>query len=200
MRWTMRERWVLVKSLAARYQKSGKKEKSQLLEEFIEMTGYNRVYGAYLLRQEGRQIRLSPKVVAVADVRPRRPRQRARKYDAEVGEALKQIWQILDYLCGKRLVAILPEVVPLLEKCGELKLSRQTRQRLLEISAATIDRLLAAERRKLQLRGRSGTKPGTLLKSQIPLKRFGAWREDEPGFLEVDLVEHEGGRAREDYL
>ena len=75
MRWTMRERWVLVKSLAARYQKSGKKEKSQLLEEFIEMTGYNRVYGAYLLGQEGREIRLSPK--AVADVRPRRPRQRA---------------------------------------------------------------------------------------------------------------------------
>ena len=61
MRWTMRERWVLVKSLAARYQKSGKKEKSQLLEEFIEMTGYNRVYGAYLLGQEGREIRLSPK-------------------------------------------------------------------------------------------------------------------------------------------
>ncbi len=79
MRWTMRERWVLGKSLAARYQKSGKKEKSQLLKEFIEMTGYNRVYGAYLLGQEGREIRLSPKVVAVAvaDVRPRRPRQRA---------------------------------------------------------------------------------------------------------------------------
>ena len=66
MRWTMRERWVLGKSLAARYQKSGKKEKSQLLKEFIEMTGYNRVYGAYLLGQEGREIRLSPKVVAVA--------------------------------------------------------------------------------------------------------------------------------------
>ena len=71
---------------------------------------------------------------------------------------------------------------------------------LVEISAATIDRLLAPERMKLQLRGRSGTKPGTLLKSQIPLKRFGAWREDESGFLEVDLVAHEGGRARGDYL
>ena len=77
---------------AARYQKSGKKEKSQLLEEFIEMTGYNRVYGAYLLRQEGREIRLNPKVVAVADVRPRRPRQRARKYDAEVAQALTRLF------------------------------------------------------------------------------------------------------------
>ncbi len=200
MRWTMRERWVLVKSLASRYQKSRKKEKSRLLEEFTKLTGYNRVYGAYLLRQQGRRIRLGPKVVAVADVRQRVAPQRTRKYDAEVGEALKQIWQILDYLCGKRLVAILPEVVPLLEKHGELELGQQTRQRLLEISAATIDRLLAPERQKLQLRGRSGTKPGTLLKSQIPLKRFGAWREDEPGFLEVDLVGHEGGRARGDYL
>ena len=102
--------------------------------------------------------------------------------------ATKMIWKILDYLCGKRLVAILPEVVPILERHGELKVDASRRERLIQISAATIDRLLASERRKHQLKGRSGTKPGTLLNHQIPIKRFADWQKDRPGFVEVDLV------------
>ena len=125
--------------------------------------------------------------------------QRARKYDQKVVEALKIIWKILDYLCGQRLAAILPEVVPILQRDGELKVDASTRERLIQISAATIDRLLAPERRKQQLKGRSGTKPGTLLKHQIPIKRFADWQEDRPGFVEVDLVGHEGGQGRGDY-
>ena len=142
---------------------------------------------------------LSPKVVAVGDIRKKAGGQRARKYDQKVVVALKIIWEILDYLCGKRLVAILPEVVPILERHGELKVDASTRERLIQISAATIDRLLAPERRKHQLKGRSGTKPGTLLKHQIPIKRFADWQEDRPGFVEVDLVGHEGGIGRGDY-
>ena len=110
---------------------------------------------------------VEPKVVAVGDIRKKAGGQRARKYDQKVVVALKIIWEILDYLCGKRLVAILPEVVPILERHGELKVDASTRERLIQISAATIDRLLAPERRKHQLKGRSGTKPGTLLKHQI---------------------------------
>ena len=199
MRLTMAERRVLIKSFAPRYRKKGKKVKGEELTEFTQMTGYNRCYGAYLLRLQGRCVWLSPKVVALGDVGKKAGGQRARKYDQKVVEALKMIWKILDYVCGKRLVAILPEVVPILERHGELKVDANTRERLIQISAATIDRLLEPERRKHQLKGRSGTKPGTLLKHQIPIKRFADWQEDRPGFVEVDLVGHEGGQGRGDY-
>lgn len=72
----------------------------------------------------------------------------------------------MDYICGKRLQPILPELVTVLERHNEFRCDRETRAKLLRISAATIDRLLKPERRKHELRGRSGTKPGTLLKSK----------------------------------
>ena len=139
------------------------------------------------------------KLVVVVDIGKRVRYQRARKYDQKVLKTLKMIWKILDYLCGKRLVAILPELAPISERHGELKVDANTRERLIQISAATIDRLLEPERRKHRLKGRCGTKPGTLLKHQIPIKRFADWQEDRPGFLEVDLVGHEGGQGRGDY-
>ncbi len=110
MRLTMAEKRVLIKSFAPRYRKKGKKVKGEVLTEFTQMTGYNRCYGAYLLRHQGKRIRLSPKLVAVGDIGKRVRRERARKYDQKVLKALTMIWEILDYLCGKRLVAILPEV------------------------------------------------------------------------------------------
>lgn len=61
------------------------------------------------------------------------------------------------------------------------------------MSAATIDRRRAGERRRLQLKGRSGTKPGSLLKSQISIRTWADWDERTPGFVEIDLVGHEGG-------
>ncbi len=200
MRLTMAEKRVLIKSFAPRYRKKGKKVKGEVLTEFTQMTGYNRCYGAYLLRHQGKRIRLSPKLVAVGDIGKRVRRERARKYDQKVLKALTMIWEILDYLCGKRLVAILPEVVPILQRHGELKVDASTHERLMQISAATIDRLLEPERCEHRLKGRSGTKPGTLLKHQIPIKRFADWQEDRPGFVEVDLVGHEGGQGRGDYL
>ncbi len=156
MRLTMSEKRVLIKSFAPRYRKKRKKVKGEVLTEFTEMTGYNRCYGAYLLRHQGQRIWLSPKVVALGDVGKKAGGQRARKYDQKVVEALKIIWKILDYLCGKRLVAILPEVVPILERHGELKVDASTRERLIQISAATIDRLLAPERKNISSRGDLG--------------------------------------------
>ncbi len=68
------------------------------------------------------------------------------------------------------------------------------------MSPATADRLLAPERKKNELRGRSGTKPGSLLKSQIPIRTFAEWDEKRPGFVEVDLVAHDGGSAKGDFV
>ncbi|MGB4593965.1 MAG: hypothetical protein WBI63_09360 [Coriobacteriia bacterium] len=73
------------------------------------------------------------------------------------------------------------------------------RAKLCSISASTIDRLLAPDRARLSLSGRPGTKPGTLLKHQIPVKTFSEWDDARPGFVEIDLVGHEGGVLRGEY-
>ena len=71
--------------------------------------------------------------------------------------------------------------------------------RLLKISASTIDRLLSEDKRRMRLKGRGGTKPGTLLRQQVPIRTFADWDEACPGFVEMDLVGHEGGLGRGDY-
>lgn len=86
-----------------------------------------------------------------------------------------------------------------MERFGELALTCDQRGGLLQMSAATIDRRLAPARRRLGVKGRSGTKPGTLLKRHIPIRTFAQWDERRPGFLEVDLVAHDGGNASGDY-
>lgn len=100
---------------------------------------------------------------------------------------------------GKRLAAILPEVVAVLEQHREIARDAATRQKLYSISAATIDRVLAPEHRRFALRGRAGSKPGTLLKHQIPIRTFGVWNQAQPGFVEIDLVGHAGGDACGDF-
>jgi hypothetical protein len=114
-------------------------------------------------------------------------------------QELVKLWELLNYSCGKRLVAIMPELVAKLEQFGELRLSPLTKEKLLRISAATVDRVLQPERRKQQLRRRSHTKPGTLLKHQIPIRTFAEWNEQQPGFAEIDLVAHDGGLALGDF-
>lgn len=182
MELTMRQRQAVTRRLAQDYQKAGKKRKGQLLDHLVYLTGYRRSYAARVLRQA-----LQP--------RPRRPGKRRKSaiYDHEVLRALGQIWVICDGICGKRLAPFLPEIIPVLERFGELSLTAQVRQKLLQISAATIDRLLAPVRKRYRLRPRATTKPGTLLKHQIPIRTFSDWDEARPGFVEVDLVSHDGG-------
>jgi hypothetical protein len=192
----MAERRAVVKATARRYQRGRKKEKQKLLDEFTELTGYNRSYARTVLRNHGRQAGGGKR----PEVGNRRRAVSRQGYDQKVLEALRRVWMILDFICGKRLVAIMPEVLRRLEYFGELKVDGHTREKLLRISAATIDRLLASERRKHQLRGRARTKPGTLLKKQIPLRTFSEWNEQRPGFVEIDLVAHDGGLAAGEYL
>jgi hypothetical protein len=82
-----------------------------------------------------------------------------------------------------------------LRRFGELVIDENTATLLVSMSAATIDRRLAAERRKYQLKGRCTTKPGSLLKSQIPVRTWADWDDAQPGFVEIDLVSHDGGNA-----
>lgn len=86
-----------------------------------------------------------------------------------------------------------------MKKFGELELDELTEDKLRRISAPTIDRVLEKERRAVQLKARSGTKPGSLLKHQIPVRTFEQWDEKRPGFVEIDLVAHNGGNPGGDF-
>jgi len=200
MRLTMKERRSVTAVVAKRYQKATKKEKSTILGEYIQLTGYNRCYAAFLLRNHGRRMRINNHTVLVGDCRKKAKRTRDRTYDGEVVRVLKKIWQIMGFICGKRLKPALKEVIPVLEKHKEIEIDKIVREKLFKISAATIDRVLAPERKKMTLRQRARTKPGTLLKHQIPVRTFSEWDEQRPGFVEIDLVGHEGGDPNGDYI
>lgn len=190
----MKERKRIAEATASRYRKARKKEKTSILNEFVELTGFARSYAAMVLRNQGRVVEVNRKLRVRGDLGKRRPRPgRGRTYDERTQKALIQVWRIMDFICGKRLAPVLAEIVAQLERWNELQCDATTRKKLGAMSAATIDRLLCAERRKYQLKGRAHTKPGTLLKSQIPLRTFSEWDEQSPGFLEIDLVGHDGG-------
>ena len=194
MRLTMEEKKALVKATASRYRRSTKKAKKKILDEFVESTGYNRSYASLVLSRYGKGVWVG-ELRIVGDVTKVHRRRRERYYDDKVLAALRKIWAILDWICGKRLASAIAEVLPILEQAREIRLDGQTREKLLKISPASIDRLLAPDRKKLQIKGRSHTKPGSLLKHQIPIRRFDEWNERKPGFVEIDLVGHDGGNS-----
>lgn len=202
MRIGMKARQELTAATAGQYQRARKKEKGAILDQFIAATGYSRCHARWLLRHHGRRVvldRAGERTVLVGDVRKPAPRTRARTYGEKELKALLQVWRIFDYICGKRLAAILGEMAELLVRQGELKCDAETLAHLKRMSASTIDRLLRPERRKFALRGRSSTKPGTLLKHQIPIRTFADWSDALPGFGEIDLVGHDGGVVAGDY-
>ena len=193
MRLTVKERKKATAIVAPRYQKAKKKDKGMILDEFTKLTGYGRRYASHLLTTQGRKLWVNETTVLKGDVRKRKPRRKDPVYDNDVLEALKKVWPIMDYICGKRLAPVLKEVIIRLERCREIRISDEVREKLFRISPATIDRLLAKERKKQQIKGRSNTKPGTLLRNQIPIRSFSEWNEKKPGFTEIDLVGHDGG-------
>ena len=200
MRLTMKEGQSVTAVVAGRYRRASKKDKGTILDEFTQLTGYNRSYAALVLRAWGKRVRINNKFVVVGDPRKKIRRNKPRRYDDNVACALKKIWYIVDCICGKRLSAALGQVIPILEGHKEIELDDGTRQKLLRISASTIDRVLRQERKRLSGRARSRTKPGTLLKHQIPIRTFAQWDDQVPGFVEMDLVGHDGGQVTGDYV
>jgi hypothetical protein len=200
---TMKERRALARESANKYRSASKKQKGALLEVFIEQTQYSRRYASWLLRNWGRRVYAwidgEPIRFMVGVPRGKTPRKRPRVYDQPVRQALRGLWHLFDFMCGKRLAIMIRTTLETLVSSGELTLRPEVMEKLLSVSPATIDRLLSKDRRSLRLRSRSRTKPGTLLKHQIPIRTFHQWEEKKPGFFEIDLVGHDGGIAEGEY-
>src|SRR5512137_913286 len=167
-----------------RYQRVGRRFKSKILDEFCAVCGYTRKYAIGLLSRQPRRRRRKPG--------PRR------RYDGEVLEPLKAIWLAAEQLCSKRLKAALPLWLPFYEQ-ERGPLAAPVRQKLLQMSAASIDRLLKKERARYRGKGLCGTRPGGLLKHQIPIRTDND-DVDRPGFLEADTVAHCGNSLTGDFI
>lgn len=178
----------LLAHVAARYREATHAQKTTILDEFVAATGYARKYAIRLLTQP-----VAPLVRPVH-------RPRARVYGPVVQEALAAAWAAANFICGKRLVPFLPQLVAALERHGHLTLTDEVRGQLMAISPATADRLLRPLRQADHPRGRGTTKAGGLLKHQIPIRTFADWEENRPGFMEADLVAHCGGSVHGTFL
>lgn len=161
-----------------RYLKAKKTHKCRILDEFIASTGYHRKYAIQVLRR-GRKGKRGKKGG------------RKRVYQGDVTQALAQVWEICGRICSKQLKPLMPEILSVLERHHELSLAPETRTSLCRMSAATMDRCLRNERFE-HPRGLSTTKPGTLLKQAIRVSTSFDWDDQQPGFLELDLVAHCG--------
>ena len=168
-----------------RYRKASRKEKSVILGEFCATCGYNRKYAIRLLRKKD------------SDTPHRKPGP-AFRYDRELLLVpLKRIWFATDQMCSKKLKAALPLWLPFYQ-VEFAPLFPDTRQKLLDMSPATIDRMLKPLR-AIYKKGRCSTKPGTLLKNQIPIKTHN-WDVTRPGYFEADTVAHCGNSIAGDYV
>lgn len=179
------EKRAYLMAIHSRYRRASRKVKAQILNEFCAVCGYNRKYAIRTLRKRP----------AKRHAKPGPPS----KYKQEsLLVALKAVWLATDQMCSKKLKVALYEWLPHYEKEKGL-LDDVTRGQLYKISPSTIDRLLKPVRIKYPSKGISGTKPGKLLKNQIPIKTDN-WDVTQPGFMEFDTVAHCGNSIEGNFV
>ena len=191
---TMQEKKALTREVSKRYQKAEKKEKTRILDELVKTTGCNRKYILHVLVNWGKTTTaiVSGKIVRLKASPHKRKKGGGRKpiYTEEVVKVLRAIWIFFWYRCGKILAPFIREQMKYLE--AEFGITPEVKRLLLKISPSTIDRKLKEDKKKLALKGKNGTKPGKLLKKQIPVRTYYPDADKNPGFFEIDTVHHCG--------
>lgn len=178
-------RWEYLRGIHGRYRRAGRREKGRILDEFCQVANYKRKYAIRLLN--GPPLERSP----------RKRRRRRPSYGEKVILVLLAVWEAAGYPWSVRLKALLPLWLPWARK--RFALTPELEAQVLAISPRQIDRRLAEHKRKAKRRLYGRTKPGTLLKHQVPIKTD-RWDVEQPGFSEIDLVSHSGNNARGEFL
>jgi hypothetical protein len=179
---SMGARREVLSAVAERYRSAGRVEKGRILDALCRTTGWHRKHAVRALRR---------RVVDKA-VETEAPRERKRRYDATIKDALTALWEASDRVCGKRLVVMIPTLVPALAQHGRLELSEGEQAQLLTVSAATIDRMLGDV--KVAAAGGRRRRAGfySAIRREVPIRTFNDWKDPMPGFCEVDMVAHGG--------
>ena len=176
----MTTRKELTEALRERYSSAPLSDRIKILDEFVALTGYHRKHAIRVLGKQDTEAGSAPV--------------RNRLYDEAVRQALTMLWEAADRVCGKRLKALIPTLIDAMERHGHLDLDPVVRSKLLQVSAATIDRALAPARKHIdgQRKRRNGV--GAAIRRSIPVRTFADWRDPPPGFFEIDMDrEHCGG-------
>jgi len=178
---SLKSRKEYLKANYHRYRKAIKSGKHKIIDEFCKNTGYHRKHALRLFNAP-----------LYGKLKVRKPRSKI--YDSKVTYYLKKIWKILDCPCGQRLEGVLAETIRVLERHKELLIPEDIKIKLFNIKSASIDRRLKHEKRNIIRTIHGTTKPGSLLKKQIPIV-LSRWDEVIPGYTELDLVAHCGSKA-----
>ena len=177
---SMSARREVLAAVAERYRTAGRSEKGRILDELCATTGWHRKHAVRALSGRGSCV----PVEGMA-------RRRRCKYEA-IRDALTALWEASDRVCGKRLVVMIPTLLPSLERHGRLQLDGSERRLVLSVSAATIDRLLGDV--KVAAAGGRRRRAGfySAIRREVPIRTFNDWKDPQPGFCEIDLVAHGG--------
>ncbi|WLB18899.1 integrase catalytic domain-containing protein [Bradyrhizobium japonicum] len=178
----MGARREVVSAVTERYRSAQRAEKGRILDAPCATTGWHRKHAVRALRQH--------ETVGPGEVEA--SRERRRRYGATIKDALTALWEASDRVCGKRLKVMIPTLLPALERHGRLQLGQSDRDRVLAISAATIDRLLVDV--KIAASGGRRRRAGfhSAIRREVPIRTFNDWNSPPPGFCEVDMVAHGG--------
>lgn len=168
--------------MTERYRSAKRAEKGCILDELCATTGWHHKHAVRALRQHE----------TVTSYEVGSPRGRRGRYDATTKDALTALWEASDRVCGKRLKVMIPTLLPALERHGRSKLGKADRDRVLAISAATIDRLLGDVKVAASAGKRRRAGFYSAIRREVPIRTFNDWKSPPPGFCEVDMVAHGG--------
>lgn len=187
---TMATKRQIIARQKAKYLRSGRKDKSKILNALVETTGLTR----------GHLVRVLRKQYEYDDKKIESGRGRKPVYGIFHKRLLVEIWELLNYPSSRRLEASMSVVLDNLERSGHKILDPGFKREMLMLSHSTMDRMLQHVRKTVTPFGLSTTKPGSLLKNQIPVRRGTDWDDHRPGFVEIDLVAHCGSSTHGEYI